>query len=50
MLIIGLTYKKSLEEVNNFLEAHRGFLDKCYEAGAKQPLFCKFQNSPSTFL
>lgn len=33
MLIIELTYKKSLDEVNNLLEEHRNFLDKYYSQG-----------------
>lgn len=33
MIIIELTYKKSLEDVNKFLEAHRGFLKKYYAQG-----------------
>ncbi len=33
MLVIELTYKKSLEEVNILLEEHKSFLDKCYSEG-----------------
>lgn len=43
MLIIELTYKKPLAEVNQFLEKHRMFLDKYYSknifiaSGPKNP-------------
>ncbi len=43
MLIIELTYKKSISEVNKLLEKHRIFLDKCYSkklfiaSGPKEP-------------
>ena len=43
MVIIELIYKKSLDEVNHHLEAHRAFLDKYYTlglflaSGPKQP-------------
>ena len=33
MIIVELTYKKPLEEVNKFLEGHRNFLDKYYDSG-----------------
>jgi len=33
MLIIELTYKKPLEEVNKFLDKHCRFLDTYYSAG-----------------
>lgn len=33
MFILNLTYKKSLEEVTNWLPAHKDFLDKHYAAG-----------------
>ncbi|GJM06930.1 MAG: hypothetical protein DHS20C10_06640 [marine bacterium B5-7] len=33
MLIIELTYKKSLDEVNHFLDAHINFLDRYYAQG-----------------
>lgn len=33
MLIIELTYKKPIDEVNNFLDQHRSFLNKYYENG-----------------
>lgn len=33
MLIVELTYKKSLDDVNQFLEAHRSFLNKYYSQG-----------------
>lgn len=33
MLVVELTYKKSLEEVNKLLEEHRSFLDKYYSEG-----------------
>ncbi|NNM59517.1 MAG: GTP cyclohydrolase [Legionellales bacterium] len=43
MLVIDVTYKKPLDEVNGLLDAHRAFLDQYYEqgifiaSGAKQP-------------
>lgn len=43
MLIIELTYKKPLSEVNKLLEQHRAFLDKYYgkklfiASGPKEP-------------
>ncbi len=43
MIIIELTYKKSVEEVDKYLEEHRDFLEKYYNkgifiaSGAKQP-------------
>jgi uncharacterized protein YciI len=43
MLLIELTYKKPLTEVNAFLEEHRSFLDKYYAqriflaSGPKEP-------------
>lgn len=43
MIIIELTYKKSLDEVNHFLQAHRDFLERCYSqkmfiaSGPKNP-------------
>lgn len=43
MIIIELTYKKSLGEVNELLQAHRDFLDKYYKknifliSGPKNP-------------
>ncbi len=33
MLLIELTYKKPIEEVNNFLDKHRYFLNIYYENG-----------------
>ena len=33
MVIIELTYLKSLDEVNEHLEAHRAFLQQYYDAG-----------------
>jgi uncharacterized protein YciI len=33
MLLIELTYKKPIDEVNNFLDQHRSFLNKYYENG-----------------
>lgn len=33
MIIIELTYKKSLQEVDKHLEQHKDFLQKCYENG-----------------
>jgi len=33
MFIIELTYKKTLHEVDKFLEAHRAFLQKYYDQG-----------------
>lgn len=33
MMVVELTYKKSLEEVNKFLDQHRIFLKKYYDAG-----------------
>lgn len=33
MLIIELTYKKSLDEVNSLLDEHRSFLDQFYSQG-----------------
>ena len=33
MIIIELIYKKPLEEVDKYLEAHRVFLDKFYKSG-----------------
>ncbi len=33
MLIIELTYKKSFDQVDKFLNDHRNFLDKYYESG-----------------
>ncbi|MEM9242760.1 MAG: YciI family protein [Pseudomonadota bacterium] len=33
MIIAELTYKKSLDEVNKFLEEHRKFLDNYYSQG-----------------
>ncbi len=43
MIVIELTYKKPLEEVDKYLESHRDFLEKYYNegvfivSGAKQP-------------
>lgn len=31
MVVIELTYTKPLEEVERFLEAHRAFLQTCYD-------------------
>jgi uncharacterized protein YciI len=33
MLIVELTYKKPLEEVEKVLKAHRDFLQTCYDKG-----------------
>ena len=33
MIIVELTYKKSLEEVNQYLDEHRLFLKKYYDEG-----------------
>ena len=33
MLLIELTYKKPIDEVNNFLDQHRSFLFNYYENG-----------------
>ncbi|MDF1796308.1 MAG: YciI family protein [Coxiellaceae bacterium] len=33
MVIIELTYKKDLSEVDKYVELHRGFLDKYYNKG-----------------
>ena len=33
MLLIELTYKKPIDEVNNFLDQHRSFLFLYYENG-----------------
>lgn len=33
MLVVELTYKKTLEEVAKYLQAHRGFLTACYKSG-----------------
>lgn len=33
MLIIELTYKKPLDDVNNLLDEHRSFLDQFYSQG-----------------
>jgi len=33
MIIVELTYKKSLDEVNEFLSQHRDFLSKYYQKG-----------------
>ena len=32
-MLIELTYKKPIDEVNNFLDQHRSFLNKYYENG-----------------
>lgn len=43
MFVIILTYKKSLEVIDNYLETHRAFLDNCYKknifvvSGTKKP-------------
>ena len=40
MLLIELTYKKPIDEVNNFLDQHRSFLNKYYENGILETLAC----------
>lgn len=33
LIVIDLTYKVSLDQVEQYLEAHRAFLDKNYDNG-----------------
>jgi len=45
MFIFNLTYKKPISEVEEFLDAHREYLDKNYESGK---FICSGRKNPRT--